>query len=111
MAHTRAVTDYLRTGGASNEEVDDFLDFCSTFKDHGKKGRYEVYRLWARCLRHRRTHFRKHAIFDFHDNLKGYMKSISSGDIVDADRFRHCIVSRLCKVRCSSFERSFLSIS
>ena len=55
------------------------------YKDKGKVGWYEVYRLWARSLRHRRTPYKKHGIFDFHEGLKGYMRAISYGDIVDAN--------------------------
>ena len=54
MAYTTNAAEYLREGGATNNDID-FSDFCSTFKDGGKKARYEVYRLWARLLRHQRT--------------------------------------------------------
>ena len=85
MALTRNVANYLRSGDATNDEIDDFLDFCEMFKDKGKSGRYEVYRLWARLLRHRRTPYKKHGRFDFDDTLKWYLRRVSKGDIVDAD--------------------------
>ena len=31
MALCRAVKDYFKEGGATNGEIDDFLDFCSMF--------------------------------------------------------------------------------
>ena len=42
MAYTMNCTEYLREGGAINDKTDDFLNYCSTFKDGGKKARYEV---------------------------------------------------------------------
>ena len=79
------VEEYLRSGGATDLQIQDFFDFCEHFHGQGKVGRNEVCRLWARCLRHRRTPYRKHGHFDFHSALKWYMRSISEGDIVDAD--------------------------
>lgn len=85
MAKARAVGTYLRSGGASNDEIDDFIDFCGYFANEGKTGRYECYRLWARLLRHRRTHYKKYDHFDFHFVLKDYLRHVSKGEIVDAD--------------------------
>lgn len=85
MAHTFTVTEYLRSGGATADEIDDFLDFCGVFRNQGKVGRYETYRLWARCLRKRRTPFKQGGKFIFHEDLKNYMRYISAGDIVDAE--------------------------
>ena len=85
MAYTTKVAECLRGGGATNYETDDFFYFCSTFKDRGKKARYEVYRLWARLLRHRRTPYKKHGRFDFHDDLKWYLRDVTKGEAVDDD--------------------------
>ena len=32
MAYTTKAAEYLRGGGATNNETDDFFYFCSTFK-------------------------------------------------------------------------------
>ena len=88
----RAVSDYLKRGGATNDEIDDFLDFCGNFADTGKVGRYKAYRLWARLLRHSRTPFKKHGHFDFNECLKTYLRSVSKGEIVDADPPNDAIV-------------------
>ena len=61
------------------------LHFCSTFKDGGKKTRYEVYRHWARLLRHRRTCYKKHGRFDFHDDLKWYLRDVTKGEVLGDD--------------------------
>ena len=74
-----------RNGGATLQEIKDFFEYCKMYKDTGKVGRYEVYRFWARSLRHTRTPYKKHGIFDFHEGLKWYMRAISNGDIVDAN--------------------------
>ena len=37
---------------ATNDEIDDFFIFVAHLKMVGKKVRYEVYRPWARLLRH-----------------------------------------------------------
>ena len=34
MALCRAIKDYLKEGGATSYEIDDFLDFCSMLKLH-----------------------------------------------------------------------------
>ena len=54
MTYTSNAAKYLRKGGATNDKVDDFFEFCSTFKDGGQKPHDEVYRLWSRLLRNRR---------------------------------------------------------
>lgn len=41
MALCRAVKDYYKEGGATNDEIDDFLDFCSMFSKGKKSARYE----------------------------------------------------------------------
>ena len=85
MAEKAALVSFLRDLGARNHEITDFLDVCDLYTDMGKAGRYEVYRLWARCLRHRRTHFSPTGKFTFPEPLYTYMRHISAGDIVDAD--------------------------
>ena len=75
---------YLLLGGASDSEIDDFAEICQLFEDSGKEGRYEVYRLWARLLRHRRTPYRRTQVFDFADVLKDFIRVVVPGDIVDA---------------------------
>ena len=85
MTYTTKPAEYLRGGGATNDEIDDFFYFCSTFRDGGKKARYEVYRLWARLLRHRRTPYKKHGRFDFQDDLKWYLRDVTKEDVVDDD--------------------------
>ena len=52
MANTTIATEHLREGGATNDKINDFFYFCSTFKSGGKKVRYEVCRLLVRLLRH-----------------------------------------------------------
>ena len=37
---------------ATNDEIDDFFIFVAHLKMVGKKVRYEVYRPWARLLKH-----------------------------------------------------------
>ena len=58
MALPRAVKDYLKEGGAINDEIDDSLDFCSIFSKDEKTKQYECYRLWVRLLHHRQTPFK-----------------------------------------------------
>ena len=43
MAYTSKAVEYLRGGGAINDETDIFFYFGSTFKDSGKKVCYGVY--------------------------------------------------------------------
>ena len=52
MANTTIATEYLREGGATNDKINDFFYFCSTFKSGGKKACYEVYKLLVRLLKH-----------------------------------------------------------
>ena len=74
----------MKEGRATNDECDDFLDWFLTLgKAGGKKARYEIYRLWARILRKRRTPFSPHDMFIFADPLKNYLRKISGGDITD----------------------------
>ena len=59
MAYTTKAAEYLRGSGATNDEIDDFFDFWSAFKDGGKKNCYKVYRLCARLLSHRQTPYKE----------------------------------------------------
>ena len=52
MANTTIATEYLREAGATNDKINNFFYFCSTFKSGGKKAFYEVYRLLVRLLKH-----------------------------------------------------------
>ena len=85
MAYTTKAVEYLCGSGATNGKIVDFFYFCSTFKDSGKKARYEIYRLWARLLRHRRTPYKKHQRFDFHDDLKWYLRDVTKVKVEDDD--------------------------
>ena len=85
MSKSKAVFDQLQQDGASGDEIDDFFDFCTIFKDTGKVGRYEVYRLWARLLRYRITPFKKHSRFHYEHCLKDYLRYIFKGEIIDAE--------------------------
>ena len=79
-----AVIEYSREGDATNSEVEDFLDWCQTLcGDGGKEIRYEVYRLWARILRKRRTPFHQRNIFIHDDLLKTFLRQISGVDVSD----------------------------
>ena len=91
MTYTIKAAEYLRGCGATNDEIDDCFDFCSTIEDGGKKVRYEVYRLWARLLRHRRTLYKKHGRFDFHDDLKWYLRDVTKREVADDDLPSHAI--------------------
>ena len=51
----------------------------------GKKARYEVYRLWAGLLKHRRTLYKKHGRFSFHNVLKLYLRDVTKGEVVYDD--------------------------
>ena len=50
-----SMRDYLSDGGATEYDIERFVEFIDVFEDLGKEGRYEVYRLWSRLLRNRRT--------------------------------------------------------
>ena len=82
MAYTIKAAEYLR-GGQMTKQI--YFYFCSTFKDGGKKARYEVYRLWAGLFRHRRTPYKKYGRYDFHDDLKWYLRDVTKGEVVDND--------------------------
>ena len=48
-----------------------------------KVRRYRCYRLWAKCMRHRRTPFKKYDVFDFPDDLKEYLRYLTGGPVTD----------------------------
>ena len=73
-----SMRDYLSDGGATEYDIERFVEFIDVFEDLGKEGRYEVYRLWSRLLRNR------HQVFDFAIELKDYLRVAVAGNIVDA---------------------------
>ena len=44
-----------------------------------------VYRLRARLLGHRRTPDKKHGRFNFHDNVKWYLRDVTKKEVVNDD--------------------------
>ena len=79
-----SMRDYLSDGGATEYDIERFVQFIDVFEDLGKEGRYEVYRLWSRLLRNRRTPYIRHQVFDFAIELKDYLRVAVAGNIVDA---------------------------
>ena len=79
-----SIRDYLSDGGATEYDIERFVEFIDVFEDLGKEGRYEVYRLWSRLLRNRRTPYIRHQVFDFAIELKDYLRVVVAGNIVDA---------------------------
>ena len=82
MVLCKAVKDYLKEGGTTNIEIDDFLDFCSWLSKGKKNAAYECYSLWAKLVRHRRTLFKRHDYFHFDKCLKEYLRFVSEEQIV-----------------------------
>ena len=97
MAKTEAVAICLRLGGATNKEVDDFLDFY-LFRDQGDTARYECSRLWESLLRYRETPYKKYDHFDFDEILKDNIRSVTNGEIVDANPPANAVI-----VSCENF--------
>ena len=93
MTYTTNAARYLREGGGANDETDNFFYFCSTFKKGGKKAHYEVYKLWARLLRHRRTLYKKHRRSDFHNDLTWYLGNVKKGELVDDELHQILLLS------------------
>ena len=86
MMYTTNTTEYLLEDGATNNEIDFFfvfLSFVAHLKMQGKNARYEVYSLWTRLLRLRRTPYKNHARFDFHNDLKWYWQNKTKGESDD----------------------------
>ena len=95
MALCRAVKNCLKEGGATIDEIDDFLDFCSTYSKDEKSARYEWYRLWTRLLCHHRTPFKRHDRFDFDKGLKEHLRFVSEVEIVCTEQSNFGITSQL----------------
>ena len=85
-----AMRRYLRSGGATEDEIDDFIDWCYVICLGGaghateRRWRFCCYRLWANLMRHRRTPHPRNGRFDFDETLKQYIRTISPGDVLDA---------------------------
>ena len=83
MVLCKAVKDYLKEGGTTNIEIDDFLDFYSWLSKGKKKNTpYECYSLWAKLVRHRRTLFKRYDCFHFDKCLKEYLRFASEEQTV-----------------------------
>ena len=50
----------------------------------GKKACYEIYRLWARLLRHGQIFYKNHGRFDFQNDLKWYLQG-ETKEVIDDD--------------------------
>ena len=78
---------FLQSGNASPEEIEDFKSWCIDLcADGGKTARYHAYRLWAKILWKPQTPFKMGTHFDYDNALKNYLRSISGGDITDAEK-------------------------
>lgn len=89
---------YLSRGGATNDEIDDFIDWVHVLciggqgNASGRRRRFCCYRLWAKLLRKRRTPYRRDDVFDYNEILKDYVRSVAMGDIMDAPPPHRAIV-------------------
>ena len=85
------VRRYLRQGGASVPEIEDFIDWCSQLcraqqeEAVEKRIRYCIYRLWAKLLRKRRTPFHYKDVFIYDESLKNYIRFLTDGAVVGQD--------------------------
>ena len=61
----------------------------------GKNARYEVYSLWTRLLRLRRTPYKNNARFDFHNDLKWYWQNKTKGESDDDNLSSDAVVANL----------------
>ena len=82
------VTAFLKRGGATDADVEEFLNFvlAMTTGNHGakaKKVRFECYKIWARLLRHRRSGLNKHGYFNFPLVIKSYLRQMTGPPVVD----------------------------
>lgn len=75
MTEEEQVREYLGRGGATEEEIEDFIKWVNVLclggqgDASGKRKRFCCYRLWAKLLRKRRTPYRRDDIFDFNSVL------------------------------------------
>ena len=59
--------------------------FCSTFKDVGKKKPVTRYIEFGQDCDIDEHLYKKHIRFDFHDNLKWYLRDVTKGEVADDD--------------------------
>ena len=89
MSPEENVINYLRSGGATQGQIDDFIDWCNVIclqpggNGDEKRRRFWCYRMWARLLRKRRTPFPRDGKFIIHECLKVYLRKLTGGDPVD----------------------------
>ena len=74
MALCRAVNDYLKEGGATNNQIDEFLDFCSMFQKMKKLHGTSVTAFGQDYFIIAELHSRRHDRFDFAKCLKEYLR-------------------------------------
>lgn len=100
MVEETIVITYLENGGASMEEIDDFIDWCTQMcimpggNGNGKRRRFWIYRMWARLLRNRKTPFPSNGKFAFDEKLKKYLRNMTGGDVSDPPNPREAIYIR-----------------
>ena len=82
MVLCKAVKDYLKEGGTTNIEIDEFLDFYSLLSKGQKNAPYECYSIWEKLVRHSRTLFKRDDCFHFDKCLKDYLRFASEELIV-----------------------------
>ena len=78
MALCRAVNDYLKEGGATNNQIDEFLDFCSMFQKMKKLHGTSVTAFGQDYFIIAELHSGRHDRFDFAKCLKEYLRIFQS---------------------------------
>ena len=90
MGDETNVIEYLAAGDANQDDIDDFLDWCTVMclqpggQGSEKRRRFWCYRMWARLMRNRRSPFPKDGKFKFEKVLKVYLRNLTGGDVTDA---------------------------
>ena len=82
------VTKLLKDAGASDSEVEEFLQFCSIMTSDNEglcpmKVRWEIYRLWARLCRNKRTKLNQQGWFNFPELTKEHLRALTGPPVAD----------------------------
>jgi hypothetical protein len=94
MCASKAIRQSLKEQGATDAQVEALIEYVCGYAGTGQEGRYEMYTTFSRKLRNTQA-FPKSGKFNFPAEVKQYMRSITGGEVVDAEPPSEAIVISL----------------
>jgi hypothetical protein len=84
MSASREFRKTLMECGATDDQVEALIEYVCGYAGAGQEGRYSMYTTFSRKLRNTQV-YPKNGKFSFPAEVKAFLRTITGGEVVDAD--------------------------